>query len=252
MRRLRRGAAILAAWAALATSPAGAEPLVLAAASTARAMDAVIEASGIDAVLSYGPSGTLARQIAAGAPADLYLSANPEWMAFLVEDGLIAPSAVEVLLSNALVLIVPAGAPPLRLEAQALSAALGGERWAMAAPATAPVGAYGQAALEALGLWATLAPYHVPTRNTLVTVATVERGEAAFGLVYRSDALDVPGVTVGAAIPADVHPPIAYPAAPLASGNDPEGGARLMRFLLSDEARVLFERHGFRVVGTGP
>ncbi len=248
---MRRLAAAAAALVGLSASAVSAEPLVFAAASTARAMDEVIVASGIDATLSYGPSGTLARQIAAGAPADLFLSANPKWMAFLVDQEVVEPAAVETLLSNTLVLIVPAGAPPLDLDPSDLAAQLDGERFAMADPATAPVGAYGQAALETLGLWATVAPHHVPTRNTLITVATVDRGEAVVGLVYRSDARDVPGVVIGAELPPDAHPPITYPIAPLADGHDPEGAAHLMSFIRTAEAKAIFERHGFSILDPG-
>jgi molybdate transport system substrate-binding protein len=250
MRPVRRVAAALAAL--LATGPAAAEPLVFAAASTKRAMDDVIAASGVDATLSYGTSGTLARQIAAGAPADLYLSANPDWMAYLVEEGVVEAARVRTLLSNALVLIVPADGPPLALEADALAARLDGERFAMADPTTAPVGQYGRAALGALGLWELVGPRLAPTRNTLVTVATVGQGEAPVGLVYKSDALDVAAVAITAEIPADAHPPIAYPAAQLDGGGDPAGGERLMDFLVGAEARAIFERHGFRIAEAAP
>ena len=250
MRRVRRAAAVLAVW--LLAAPVAAEPLVFAAASTKRAMDAVIAASGVEATLSYGPSGTLARQIAAGAPADLYLSANPDWMAYLVAEGVVDEAEVRTLLSNALVLIVPAGAPALTLETAALADRLDAERFAMADPATAPVGQYGRAALDSLGLWDVAGPRLVPTRNTLVTVATVGRGEAPVGLVYKSDALDVAAVAVAAEIPADSHPPIAYPAARLDAGDDPAGAARLMDFMLGAEARAIFEGHGFRVEDAGP
>ncbi|MFP4126379.1 MAG: molybdate ABC transporter substrate-binding protein [Alphaproteobacteria bacterium] len=250
MKRLRRALAALAAL--VAASPVAAEPLIFAAASTKRAMDAVIAASGVDATLSYGTSGTLARQIAAGAPADLYLAANPEWLAYLVEEGVVDAADVQPLLSNALVLIVPAGAPPLALTGDELDARLDGEHFAMADPATAPVGEYGRVALETLGLWEVVGPRLVPTRNTLVTVATVGAGEAPVGLVYRSDARDVARVAVAAEIPTDTHPRIAYPATTLAGGADPAGAARLMAFMTSADGRALFERHGFRVADAGP
>jgi molybdate transport system substrate-binding protein len=249
---VRRLAAAAALVASLAASPAAGEPLVFAAASTARAMDAVVAASGIEATLSYGPSGTLARQIAAGAPADLFLSANPDWMRFLVDEGIVDEADVRTLLSNALVLIVPAEEEPVALEEGALADRLDGERFAMADPATAPVGQYGQAALTALGLWPLVASHLAPTRNTLVTVATVGRAEAPLGLVYKSDALDVATVAVAAEIPADAHPPIAYPVARLEGGTDPKAAGELMTFLSSAEARAIFERHGFRVVDAGP
>ena len=238
--------------AMLAATPAAAEPLVFAAASTARAMDAILAAWDGEATVSYGPSGTLARQIAAGAPADLFLSANPDWMRFLVEEGIVEAAAVRPLLSNALVLSVPAEAVPVALETEALAERLDGERFAMADPATAPVGQYGRAALEALELWALVAPHLVPTRNTLVTVATVGRGEAPLGLVYRSDALDVATVAVTAEIPAHAHPPITYPVARLDRGTAPDATADLLAFLTSPAGRAVFERHGFRVVDAGP
>jgi molybdate transport system substrate-binding protein len=173
-------------------------------------------------------------------------------MAYLVAEGVVDEAEVRTLLSNALVLIVPAGAPPLAVEAEALAARLDGERFAMADPATAPVGQYGRAALGSLGLWDVVGPRLVPTRNTLVTVATVGQGEAPVGLVYKSDALDVAAVAIAAEIPADSHPPIAYPVTTLDGGADRAGAARLLDFMLRAEARAIFEGHGFRVEDAGP
>ncbi|WP_172328107.1 molybdate ABC transporter substrate-binding protein [Mangrovicoccus sp. HB161399] len=234
----------LAALLATAALPALADPAVFAAASTARALDAAIAASGIPAVASYGASGTIARQIEAGAPADVFISANPRWMDYLVGKGRIAQGDVVTLMSNRLVLIAPEGTAPLSGPGE-LAAALGGEYFAMADPQVAPVGKYGQAALEHLGAWLQVETALVPTRNTLATVAAVARGEAALGLVYASDAAGVEGVAAVWDIPADSHPPILYLAAPVPGGEDSGGGARLIEFLSSPEGQAILSEQGF-------
>ena len=143
-------AALLVATPALAT-PALADPTVFAAASTGRALDAAIAASGQSVITSYGASGTLARQVEQGAPVDLYLSANPKWMAFLVDAGIVRQEDVVVLMSNNLVLIAPEGAGPF--DPDHIADFLGDGLFAMGDPDVAPVGRYGQAALTSLGLW---------------------------------------------------------------------------------------------------
>lgn len=226
---------------ALCPALSWAEPTVLAAASTNRALDAALEASGIAAVVSYGASGTLARQIEQGAPADLFVSANPKWMGHLVEAGLVDGDAVEVLMSNALVLIAPPGAPSW--DTVGLAQRLKDENFVIANPDVAPVGAYGKTALETLGLWAEI-PQVVPMRNTLATVAAVAQGEAAVGLVYASDAAGHP-VDILWEIPADSHPAIQYLIAPVAQGDDPATAAQVLAYLLSDAGRAALEAHGF-------
>lgn len=226
----------------LLAGAAQADPMLLAAASTGAALDAAIEQSGIAALTSYGASGLLARQIEQGAPADLFVSANPKWMGHLVEAGLVAGDAVRVLMSNRLVLIAPSGS---RVTPDTLAAALEGEVFAMADPETAPVGAYGKAALENLGLWDEVTPAFVPMRNTLATVAAVAQGEAALGLVYASDAAGQPGIAVVWQIPEDSHPPIRYLVAPVAQGDDPEGASALMAFLVSPAGQAVLAAQGF-------
>ncbi|SDF99483.1 molybdate ABC transporter substrate-binding protein [Alloyangia pacifica] len=235
--------ALLPLIVALWPGVAAADPMLLAAASTGAALNEGIAESGISAIPSYGASGTLARQIEQGAPADLYISANPKWMAHLAGLGLVVPEDVSVLMSNSLVLIAPEGAAPL--EPAALDARLAGESFAMADPQVAPVGGYGQAALESLGLWGAVANRLVPTRNTLATVAAVAQGEAALGLVYASDVVGVAGVQVVWQIPRDSHPPISYLIAPLTQGDDPEGAAALLDYLMSDAGQAVLARHGF-------
>lgn len=238
-----RAARLLAVLATCVPALAAADPMVLAAASTSRALDAALQESGIAAVTSYGASGLLARQIEQGAPADIFVSANPKWMAYLIERGLVAEADVSVLMSNRLVLIAPAGAATLVPEE--IGARLAGENFVMADPETAPVGSYGKAALETLKVWDRIAPAFVPTRNTLATVAAVASGDAALGLVYASDAAGQPGVQVVWDIPEDSYPPIRYLVAPLAQGEDAEGGAALRSYLGSAEAAGVLAEHGF-------
>ncbi|MEX5729923.1 molybdate transport system substrate-binding protein [Rhodovulum iodosum] len=236
----------VAALALLLTGAAAwADPLVFAAASTGRAMDAVIAAYGAGVTTSYAASGTLARQIEQGAPADMFLSANPKWMAHLVGAGLIPKADVTPILSNRLVLIAPAGTGPVAPDD--LAARLDGERFVMADPVSAPVGRYGQSAMEEMGLWATVAPALAPTRNTVATVAAVASGEAALGLVYASDAMDVEGVEVVFDIPKAAQPEILYLIAPTGQGDDAEGAAAFLAFLQSPAAAAIFADHGFSV-----
>ena len=239
--------AALPLFALVLSGPALAEPILLAAASTGRAVDAALAQSGVSATTSYGASGILARQIEQGAPADLFLSANPKWMSYLVEAGLVDGASVAVLMSNRLVLIAPQGAAPL--QADALADRLEGENFVMADPASAPVGTYGKAALETLGLWPAVTPHFVPVRNTLAAVAAVSNGEAALGLVYASDAAGAPGVDVVWDIPEASHPPIRYLIAPVEQGEDPDGGARVLDYLLSDAGGDALGRFGFFPVG---
>lgn len=246
------GFALSLATALVVSEPSDAdEATIFAAASTGRALDAVIEAYPGEAVVSYASSGTLARQIEQGAPADLFLSANPKWMTYLVEGGSVAPDAVRTYLSNTLVLIAPEGAAPLTLEAAMLSQRLDGERIAMADPEHAPVGQYGKAALGHLGLWQVAGPALARTQTTTAAVAMVARGEAVLGLTYRTDAEGVDGVQVLVPLPEDSHPPIRYPLAPILHGPEPEAAEALLDFLLSEEAHSIFVRYGFVVAGGG-
>ncbi|SFC19639.1 molybdate ABC transporter substrate-binding protein [Tropicimonas isoalkanivorans] len=235
----------------LGVGSAVAEPVVFAAASTRAALEAALDAGGQVAVVSYGASGTIARQIAQGAPADVFVSANPKWMQYLVEEGLVQAEAVQVLISNRLALIAPSGTPSVELSPDALADRLSGEFFAVADPDVAPVGQYGREALVTLDLWPSVAPSLLPTRNTIATVAAVASGEAALGLVYRSDATGVDGISVAAEIPAESHPPIHYLIAPLSQGDDPQGAAALIGYLTGPEGEAGFESFGFEAIGEG-
>lgn len=251
--RLAAGLAAGLTAAALAAAPAASKPLVYAAASTAKAMDEAARAFEGRATASYAATGFLARQIEQGAPADLFLAANPLWMDHLVQEGRIDRADVLDFLSNRLVLIAPAddgAAPaPMELTARGLAERLAGERWAMGDPNSAPVGRYGRAAFEALGLWDAAGPALVPAKDTRAAVALVARGEVAFALVYATDAVGVDGVAIIAEIPEQAHPPIRYPLARVAGGADAPGAAAFLAFLTGPDGATIFARHGFGVVG---
>ncbi|MGR3794034.1 molybdate ABC transporter substrate-binding protein [Vannielia sp. SX4] len=208
---------------------------VFAAASLKGALDEVVAGWSGEARVSYAGSSALARQIAAGAPADVFISANPEWVDWLEAEGVALERAD--LLSNALVLVAAADDPRVGLEALE-----GGDRVAMALVEAVPAGIYGKAALESLALWEAVAPRVVQADNVRAALALVALGEAPLGIVYATDALAEPGVRVVAEFPAGSHPPITYPVAALS-----EAGAPLLEFLQTPEAAEIFARHGFEV-----
>lgn len=224
---------------------------VFAPASLADALKAAGAAwrgNGGEVTPVYAGSGALARQIAAGAPADLVISANPEWMDWLEARGLIEARSRIDLLSNRLVLIAgPAAAPlqeSIRLDATLdMNTLLNGGRLAMALTEAVPAGIYGRAALRSFDLWNAVAPHVVEAENVRVALALVARGEAPLGIVYETDAQVEPRVRVLARFPAESHPPITYPAA-LASGA-PDRARALLAFLAGREARKIFASYGF-------
>lgn len=226
---------------------------MFAAASLTDAMDAVMvrfrEATGDGIKASYASSSTLARQIEQGAPADVYVSANPQWMDYLDQRGLLAAGTRIDLLGNALVLIAPRGSAIDLAIAPGfpLAATLAGGRLAMGDPDHVPAGMYGRAALETLDVWSGVAARIIRADNVRVALALVSRGEAPLGIVYRSDAVADPGVRVVDAFPAASHPPIVYPAALTAESRHP-AAAEFLRFLRSPAAASLFERYGFSLV----
>lgn len=251
--RIRRQscALALAGLAAFGPSPAlGDEITVFAAASMKNAMDEIAgawrEATGHGAAVSLAGSSELARQIEHGAPADVFISASSDWMDRLEAKGLIDPESRFDLLSNSLVLIAhgPAAAPVEIAPGFDLAGMLGEERLAMALVDAVPAGIYGKAALESLGVWDEVAPKVAQADNVRAALAFVATGEAAFGIVYATDAVAEADVSVVATFPADRHPPIVYPAAAVAASGNPLGGA-FLDFLRGAHARAGFERQGF-------
>ncbi len=232
----------------LTAAPAMAQgPVVFAASSLKTALDDVAvvwEMRGNPApVLVYAGSSALARQIDQGAPADLVFTASADWMAWLKSRELIVPGSEIALLGNELVLIGPAGDAPLALDADAVAARLGTDRLAMALVDAVPAGQYGRAALEALGMWDRLAPSVAQTDNVRAALALVAREETPLGIVYATDALAEPRVSVLATFPEDSHPPIEIL---LALVQDTNRARAFYTFLQSPEARAIFVAQGFK------
>lgn len=246
-------AAVGAAALVLAPFLAAAEPVtIFAAASTADAVEAIGESftdrTGTEVVPVFAASSTLARQIAAGAPADVYLSANERWMDHLAEQGRLEPGTRMELLANRLALIAPAGSSmkPGDIRELDLVALLGDRRLAVGDPAHVPAGMYAQQALEHLGLWDEVRPRLASGASVRHALAFVARGEAPLGIVYSSDAETFDSVETVALFPEDSHAPIVYPAAILAGHARPEVVA-FFDFMRSPEAAALFRRYGFTV-----
>lgn len=235
---MMRLALILALWPIAAL----ADITVFAAASLKTALDEAVRLHEGEAVtLSYAGSSALARQIGYGAPADLFISANPDWIDWLDAEGLVTQQTP--LLGNRLVLIGPAGAEPGPPEALLPEA----ERIAMALVDAVPAGIYGKQALASLGLWEQVAPRVVQADNVRAALALVALGEAPLGVVYATDAQAEPRVTVLAEFPEHSHAPIRYPVA-LLDGHGP-GAKAFYDWLQGDEAAQVFETHGFSVLG---
>lgn len=240
----------------LAVVPALAEPRVriFAAASLTDALDSAIarfEAShDIEVVPVYASSSTAARQVARGAPADLYVSANERWMDWLAEQGVTLGERAD-LLHNRLALIAADDATVSLIpgEGVPLSHLLeDDERLAVGDPDHVPAGIYARQALESLGEWDTLAPRLARADNVRAALVLVARGEAPLGIVYRSDAQASDGVHELGLFPADSHAPIRYPVALI----EPPAGdaARTFRaWLGGDEALSIFARFGFETAG---
>ncbi len=249
-RALLWGLVALAA-ASFATSvPAQSRPvLVFAAASLKTALDAIAVQwhgeTGNEATISYAASSTLAKQIDNGAPAELFISADEEWMDYLQERKLIDPKTRIDLLGNRLVLIAPreSAARVTIAPGFPLAGLIGDGRLAMADPAAVPAGKYGKAALQKLGVWMTVETRVAAAENVRAALLLVARGEAPFGIVYETDAAAEPGVRIVGSFPPDSHPPIVYPMAlTLAAGPD---AAAFAAYLRGPTARALFEKEGF-------
>lgn len=225
--------------------------LVFAAASLKDALDEISRAyerdKGSRIVVSYGASSALARQIENGAPADMFISADLDWMDYLETRKLIRIGSRRNLLRNRLVLIAPS-ASTARVKIAPdfpLAAMLGNERLAMADPDAVPAGKYGKAALEALHVWKDVRAKLAPAENVRAALALVSRGETPFGIVYRTDALVDKKVRIVGEFPAASHASIVYPAA-LTAGGKGRTAADFLAYLASPAARAVFEKYGFQ------
>ena len=225
---------------------------VFAAASLKEALDEAAAAYGAQAGaqvrVSYAASSALARQIEQGAPADVFVSADRDWMDTLQAKGLVDTATRRDLLGNTLVLVAPAGtaAAPLALDARTdLRPLLGADgRIALALAASVPAGKYAKAAFELLGMWTALAPRVAESENVRAALLMVARAETPLGVVYGSDARSEPRVRVLATFPARSHPPIVYPVARIATGRHPQAAA-FVRWVQSPGAQAIFRAHGF-------
>jgi molybdate transport system substrate-binding protein len=228
---------------------------VFAAASLADVLDEINRAysarSGSDVRASYAASSVLARQIESGAPADVFIGADREWMDYLQERHLLRDGSRRDLLGNTLVLVGPAGGT-LQLKIAPgfdLTGALGSGRLAIGDPDSVPAGMYAQAALTRLGVWDHVKDRLARADNVRTALEYVARGESPLGIVYGTDARAENRVRVVGVFPADTHPPITYPVALTAGAH--RGAERYSEFLQGDSARQMFTRRGFVVLAAG-
>jgi molybdate transport system substrate-binding protein len=236
----------------LLTGAAAAQaPVVFAAASLRNALDAAAalytKRTGVHVVISYAGSSALARQIEAGAPADVFISADLAWMDYLERKGLVQSATRRNLVGNRLVLIAPAAQPQtLRIEPGfAIGRALGDGRIALAEPDSVPAGKYAKAAFEKLGVWDQISGRVAAAANVRAALALVARGEAPLGVVYQTDARAEPAVMVAGIFPDSTHPPIVYPVAALKEARP--GAVPFIEFLAGPDAGAIFEKYGFAV-----
>jgi molybdate transport system substrate-binding protein len=231
---------------------AGTGPLVLGAASLQESLNAAADAWAAKGharpVISLAASSALAHQIEAGAPADLFISADEKWMDDVAGKGLIRPASRVDLLTNSLVLVAPA-ASTVKLKIKPgfpLAQALGDGRLATGTVTAVPAGIYAKQALTSLGVWDAVSGKIAGTDSVRSALALVTRGEAPLGIVYGTDAKAEPGVRVVDVFPASSHDPIRYPAAVLTASTNPDASA-FSRFLQSSAGKAIFRRFGFGV-----
>ncbi|WP_407527014.1 molybdate ABC transporter substrate-binding protein [Methylobacterium oryzisoli] len=230
-------------------------PTVFAAASLKNALDDIAgryAQDGKDAGkaaprISYAASNALAKQIEQGAPADLFFSADLDWMDYLARKDLIRPDTRVSLLANSIVLIAPKGSAPSVTLGPDLGTALGSGRLAMGNVEAVPAGKYGKAALEKLGAWAGVKDKVAQAESVRAALLLVSRGEAPLGIVYATDAAADPNVTILAAFPPDSHPPIIYPVAITRESRNSDAAA-FLAYLRGPAAKAAFERQGFTVL----
>jgi molybdate transport system substrate-binding protein len=244
--------------AALASSlgPAAAQSrdvLVFAAASLKNALDDIARQwqseTGRKVAISYAASNNLIKQIEQGAPADIFISADLDWMDYGQQKNLIKPETRVNLLGNRIVLIAPKdSAVAIKVEQGFdLAAALKGGRLSMGNVEAVPAGKYGKAALEKLGAWDGVKDHLAQAESVRAALLLVARGETPLGIVYQTDAASEPGVRIVGTFPAGTHPPIVYPIA-LTRDSTSVSAAEFLKYIRSPAARPAFERQGFTVL----
>ena len=205
--------------------------------------------TGKKATISYAASSALAKQIEQGAPAQLFISADLDWMDYLAGKNLIKPETRSNLLGNRIVLIAQKDkARPVEIKtAFDLAKILGDGRLSMANVDFVPAGKYGKAALEKLGVWESVSGKIAQAENVRAALLLVSRGEAPVGIVYQTDAAADPNVAIIGTFPEDTHPPIIYPIALTANATHPDASA-FLEYVRSAKAKPLFEAQGFSVL----
>jgi molybdate transport system substrate-binding protein len=257
MSRLGLVAAFVALAAASLAGVARAQPrpppqalTVFAAASLQNVMKEIgadyTKATGVSIAFNFAGSSTLARQIVEGAPADLFISADPQWMDYAQSHGLVEGASRVDLLTNHLALIAPKNSVVALKIAPGfpIARALGDGRLSMADPDAVPAGLYGKAALIKLGVWPQVEGRVAKGDNVRAALVFVAKGEAPLGIVYDTDAKIDPGVRIVDLFPDNSHPPILYPAAVVVSPKSPEARA-FLAYLQAPPARAVFARYGF-------
>ncbi|KHT61909.1 hypothetical protein RJ45_20475 [Photobacterium gaetbulicola] len=248
-------AIVMSAMSVMPFSTIAAEKVtVFAASSLTNAMNDVVSAyeqtTGEKPVVSYASSSALARQIAQGAPADIYVSANEKWMDYLSEQGAIEDSTRRPLLHNSLVLVAPNDYPQQQVTLSAsfdLAKALDGTRLAVGDPNHVPAGIYTKEALQNIGLWQQAQRLLARANNVRGALLLVERQEALLGVVYKTDALVSNRVKIVSEFPADSHTAIRYPVA-MVKGRQNKSTQGFYDFLNSEEAAAIFTEYGFEDV----
>ncbi len=230
-----------------ATAAHGGEIRLSAAASlteAARELIATFEARRPEVTVqaNFGSSGALAKQIAQGAPVDLFVSAHSEWLALLAAEGRVMESSVRVLATNALVFV---GRPGSRVSALGELPTL--ERVAMGSPQSVPAGRYAEQAMRAAGVYQEMRRGNklVLAKDVRQALLYAERGEVDGAFVYQSDALLARQAALLFTVPADLHEPITCPMALTAEGGQKPEAVAFHQFLQGPEAAAILERHGF-------
>jgi molybdate transport system substrate-binding protein len=232
----------------------GAELKISAAVSLSEAMTEIVtlyeKEHGGKPQLNFGGSNALARQIKAGAPCDVFLSADEATLNQLREENLLHENSVTKLLGNSLVVITPASSP-LQVSSAADLASPSIKRLALGDPAAVPAGVYARRWLEARKQWDAVSGKVVATENVRAALTAVASANAEAGVVYRTDAMISKEVRVAYVVPADQVPPIIYPVAATKSSPDPGRAIRFISFLKSKPVLSVFEKHGFRTLQAG-
>jgi molybdate transport system substrate-binding protein len=243
--------AVLASTALLTPATAQEKTLtVFAAASMKNALDdfnaSFTKATGIKVSTSYAATSALAKQLEAGAPADIFISADLQWMEYAITHKLVDPASRVNLLGNQLVLIAPKDSKLANVQIAKgfdIAKLAGDARIAVADVNSVPAGKYAKTALTNLGAWDKAEPKLAQAENVRAALAYVSRGETAVGIVYGTDAGADPGVKVVGVFPEDSHPPVTYPVAATATAKP--DGAHYLQMMKTPEAKTIFEKYGF-------